>query len=90
MSDPYVGRLTYARVYSGQVKAGDRVLNVTTGKTERIGRILQMHANSREEREAIGAGEIAAMVGLKNTSTGDTLAIETLRSASSRWSSRIR
>jgi elongation factor G len=77
MSDPYVGRLTYARVYSGQVKAGDRVLNVTTGKTERIGRILQMHANSREEREAIGAGEIAAMVGLKNTSTGDTLAIET-------------
>ena len=77
MSDPYVGRLTYARVYSGQVKAGDRVLNVTTGKTERIGRILQMHANSREEREDIGAGEIAAMVGLKNTSTGDTLAIET-------------
>ena len=51
MSDPYVGRLTYLRVYSGQVKAGDRVLNVTTGKTERIGRILQMHANSREERE---------------------------------------
>jgi elongation factor G len=77
MSDPYVGRLTYLRVYSGQVKAGDRVLNVTTGKTERIGRILQMHANSREEREDIGAGEIAAMVGLKNTSTGDTLAIDT-------------
>ena len=77
MSDPYVGRLTYARVYSGQIKAGDRVLNVTTGKTERVGRILQMHANSREEREDIGAGEIAAMVGLKNTSTGDTLSIET-------------
>jgi elongation factor G len=77
MSDPYVGRLTYARVYSGQIKAGDRVLNVTTGKTERISRILQMHANSREEREDIGAGEIAAMVGLKNTSTGDTLSIET-------------
>jgi elongation factor G len=77
MSDPYVGRLTYARVYSGQIKAGDKVLNVTTGKTERIGRILQMHANSREEREDIGAGEIAAMVGLKNTATGDTLAIET-------------
>jgi elongation factor G len=77
MSDPFVGRLTYARVYSGQVKAGDRLLNVTTGKTERIGRILQMHANSREERETIGAGEIAALVGLKNTSTGDTLAIET-------------
>jgi elongation factor G len=77
MSDPYVGRLTYMRVYSGQVNAGDRVLNVTTGKNERIGRILQMHANSREERETIGAGEIAALVGLKNTSTGDTLAIDT-------------
>ena len=77
MSDPFVGRLTYVRVYSGQVKAGDSVLNTTTGKTERIGRILQMHANSREEREDIGAGEIAAIVGLKNTSTGDTLAIET-------------
>src|SRR5512132_2676837 len=77
MSDPYVGKLTYIRVYSGQVKSGDRVLNTSTGKTERIGRILEMHANSREEREAIGAGEIAAMVGLTNTSTGDTLAIET-------------
>src|SRR5881296_982369 len=77
MSDPYVGRLTYMRVYSGQVNAGDRVLNVATGKNERIGRILRMHANSREERETIGAGEIAALVGLKNTSTGDTLAIDT-------------
>jgi elongation factor G len=77
MSDPYVGKLTYFRVYSGQVKAGDRVLNTTTGKTERIGRILQMHANHREEREAIGAGEIAAGVGLKQTTTGDTLAIDT-------------
>jgi elongation factor G len=77
MSDPYVGRLTYIRVYSGQVKAGDRVLNTATGRTERISRILQMHANHREEREEIGAGEIAAMVGLKNTSTGETLAVET-------------
>ncbi len=77
MSDPFVGRLTYVRVYSGQMKAGDKVLNTTTGKTERVGRILQMHANSREEREDIGAGEIAAVVGLKNTSTGDTLAVET-------------
>jgi len=75
MSDPYVGKLTYIRVYSGQVNAGDRVLNTTTGKTERIGRILQMHANHREERESIGAGEIAAAVGLKSTTTGDTLAI---------------
>ena len=77
MSDPYVGKLTYFRVYSGQIKAGDRVLNTATGKAERIGRILQMHANHREEREEIGAGEIAAGVGLKNTTTGDTLAIET-------------
>src|SRR5207247_61283 len=67
MSDPYVGKLTYFRVYSGRLKAGDRVLNTNTGKTERIGRILQMHANHREEREEIGAGEIAAGVGLKAT-----------------------
>ncbi len=77
MSDPYVGKLTYIRVYSGQLKAGDRVLNTTTGKTERIARILQMHANHREEREDLGAGEIAALVGVKNTTTGDTLAVET-------------
>ena len=77
MSDPYVGKLTYIRVYSGQVKAGDRVLNTTSGKTERMGRILQMHANHREEREDIGAGEIAAIVGLKQTTTGETLAIDT-------------
>jgi elongation factor G len=77
MSDPYVGKLTYFRVYSGQVKAGERVLNTTTGKTERIGRILQMHANHREEREEVGAGEIAAAVGLKSTTTGDTLAVDT-------------
>jgi elongation factor G len=76
MSDPYVGKLTYFRVYSGKIRAGDRVLNTTTGKTERVGRILQMHANHREEREEIGAGEIAAGVGLKSTTTGDTLAVE--------------
>jgi elongation factor G len=76
MSDPYVGRLTYFRVYSGKVAAGDRVLNVTNGKTERIGRLLQMHANHREEREEIGAGEIVAAVGLKHTTTGDTLAVQ--------------
>ena len=67
MTDPYVGKLTYFRVYSGQLKAGDRVLNTTTGKTERIGRILQMHANHREEREEIDAGDIVAAVGLKQT-----------------------
>jgi elongation factor G len=76
MSDPYVGKLTYFRVYSGSLKAGDRVLNTTTGRTERIGRILQMHANHREEREEIMAGEIAAGVGLKSTTTGDTLAAD--------------
>ncbi len=76
MSDPFVGKLTYFRVYSGTLKAGDRVLNTTNGKTERIGRILQMHANHREEREEIWAGEIAAGVGLKQTTTGDTLALE--------------
>src|SRR5438034_6691445 len=77
MSDPYVGKLTYFRVYSGKLKSGDRVLNTTTGKTERISRILQMHANHREEREEIMAGEIAAAVGLKATTTGDTLAVDT-------------
>ena len=68
--DPYVGKLTYFRVYSGTLKAGDRVLNTITGKTERIGRILQMHANHREEREEIMAGEIAAGVGLKYDDDG--------------------
>jgi elongation factor G len=73
MSDPYVGKLTYFRVYSGRLKAGSHVYNATTGRKERVGRILQMHANHREEREEIGAGEIAAAVGLKQTTTGDTL-----------------
>jgi len=73
MTDPYVGKLTYFRVYSGQLKAGTAVLNATRGRKERVGRILQMHANSREERDMIAAGEIAAAVGLKSTTTGDTL-----------------
>jgi elongation factor G len=73
MTDPYVGKLTYFRVYSGKVQAGGRVLNATTGKTERIGRLLMMHANSREEIEEAYAGDIVAGVGLKQTSTGDTL-----------------
>ncbi|HLX20188.1 MAG TPA: elongation factor G, partial [Gaiellaceae bacterium] len=76
MSDPYVGKLTYFRVYSGRIKAGDRVLNTSTGRTERISRILQMHANHREERDEIMAGEIAAGVGLKSTTTGDTLSAD--------------
>jgi elongation factor G len=64
-------------VYSGTLKAGDRVVNTMNGRTERIGRILQMHANHREERDEIAAGEIAAIVGLKQTTTGDTLAVDT-------------
>jgi len=76
MTDPFVGKLTYFRVYSGKVKAGDRVLNTTNGKTERLSRILQMHANHREERDEIAAGDIAAAVGLKFTTTGDTLAAD--------------
>jgi elongation factor G len=76
MTDPFVGKLTYFRVYAGKLKAGDRVVNTTTGKTERISRILQMHANHREERDEIFAGEIAAAVGLKATTTGDTLTAE--------------
>jgi len=74
MTDPYVGRLTFFRVYSGTVKTGDNILNVNTGKKERVGRLMLMHADKREERSTVTAGEIAAMVGLKNTRTGDTLA----------------
>jgi elongation factor G len=73
MSDPYVGRLTYARVYSGSLKSGDHVLNSTRDRKERIGRILQMHANHREDKDAVFAGDIVAIVGLKHTLTGDTL-----------------
>ena len=73
MSDPFVGKLTYFRIYSGKLSAGSRVLNTITGRTERVGRILMMHANSREEQDEIYAGDIAAGVGLKQTSTGDTL-----------------
>ena len=73
MADPYVGKLTYFRVYSGKLAAGSRVLNATNGRTERIGRLLMMHANHREEIEECYAGDIVAGVGLKQTSTGDTL-----------------
>jgi elongation factor G len=74
MADPYVGKLTYFRVYSGKLEAGSRVLNVSTGRTERIGRILMMHANDREDVQEIFAGDIAAAVGIKQVVTGDTLA----------------
>src|ERR671919_627217 len=73
MADPYVGKLTYFRVYSGKLSAGGRVLNASSGRTERIGRLLMMHANHREEIEECYAGDILAGVGLKQTSTGDTL-----------------
>jgi elongation factor G len=74
MADPYVGKLTYFRVYSGKLAAGSRVLNVSTGRTERIGRLLMMHANEREELQEVYAGDIAAGVGIKQVVTGDTLA----------------
>ncbi|HEY7105899.1 MAG TPA: elongation factor G [Acidimicrobiia bacterium] len=73
MSDPYVGKLTYFRVYSGKLPAGGQIVNATKNRKERVGRILQMHANHREDKEAVFAGDIVAAVGLKNTTTGDTL-----------------
>ena len=73
MSDPHVGKLTYFRVYSGTLDKGDKVVNTTTGKEERIGRILRMHANSREDIDTISTGDIVAGVGIKNSKTGDTL-----------------
>jgi elongation factor G len=72
-SDPHVGRLTYIRVYSGTLKAGSYVMNTTKGRRERVGRLLQMHANSREQRDEVYAGELVAAIGLSNTGTGDTL-----------------
>ncbi|MFB9329525.1 elongation factor G [Paenibacillus aurantiacus] len=76
MTDPYVGKLTFFRVYSGVLSSGSYVLNSTKGKRERIGRILQMHANSRQEISDVYSGDIAAAVGLKDTTTGDTLCEE--------------
>ena len=76
MTDPYVGKLTYLRVYSGHLDAGSYVLNATKGKKERIGRLLQMHSNQRVDIDAVSAGDIVAVVGLKDTSTGDSLCAE--------------
>ncbi len=73
MADPYVGRLTFIRVYSGKIRAGSYVFNSTKGKKERVGRLLRMHANHREEVEELEAGDLGAVVGLKDTVTGDTL-----------------
>ncbi|MDE2663313.1 MAG: elongation factor G [Gemmatimonadota bacterium] len=76
-TDPYVGRLTYFRVYSGTAKAGSKAVNSSRGRKERFGRLLQMHANKREERDEVFAGDIAAAIGLKHTRTGDTLSSAT-------------
>ncbi len=76
MSDPHVGKLTYFRVYSGHLAKGDTVLNTTTGQKERLGRILRMHANAREDIDDVFAGDIVAGIGFKNTTTGDTLSAE--------------
>ena len=73
MSDPFVGKLTYFRVYSGKLNSGSYVMNASTGRKERVGRLLEMHANHREDLQQVGAGAIAAAVGLKQTTTGDTL-----------------
>ncbi|MBM4305583.1 MAG: elongation factor G [Deltaproteobacteria bacterium] len=76
MSDPYTGQLTFFRIYSGSLKSGDSVFNPTKGKKERIGRLLKMHANKREEIQEVSAGDIFAAVGLKYTTTGDTICTE--------------
>jgi elongation factor G len=73
VTDPYVGLLTFVRIYSGKITAGSYVLNSTSGRRERVGRIMQMHANKREQIDSVSAGNIAAIVGLKEVSTGDTL-----------------
>ncbi|MEW6337521.1 MAG: elongation factor G [Acidobacteriota bacterium] len=73
MTDPYVGQLTYLRIYSGRLSSGDQVLNASRGNTERIGRLLKMHANKREEIKEVYAGDICAVVGLRNVATGDTI-----------------
>ncbi len=73
MNDPFVGSLTFTRIYSGTLKKGDSILNTTKGKRERIGRMMMMHSNSREEIDWAGSGDIIALAGLKETTTGDTL-----------------
>ena len=73
VADPFIGRLVYFRVYSGELKTGDSIYNSTTGKKERVGRIVRMHAQTREDLNSVKSGDIAALVGAKNATTGDTL-----------------
>ena len=88
MTDPYVGKLSFFRVYSGHIPTGTTVYNSTKGVRERFGRILQMHANERKDIDACYSGDIAAVVGLKNTTTGDTLCLESEPVILESWSSR--
>ena len=88
MTDPFVGQLCFFRVYSGKLNSGDTVFNAPKGKKERIGRLVKMHANKREEIQEILAGDICAAVGLKTAGTGDTICAEAPRSCSSRSTSR--
>src|SRR5699024_7094922 len=75
-ADPHLGKLTYVRVYSGKLEAGQTVLDSAKGRKERIGKIYQMHANKREEIASVGAGQIVAVMGLKDTTTGETLTVQ--------------
>ena len=90
MNDPFVGSLTFVRVYSGVLESGTSLMNTVKGKRERVGRMLLMHANSREDVKEARAGDIVALAGLKDTTTGDTLCDATCRSSWSGWTSRIR
>jgi elongation factor G len=89
MSDPHLGKLTYIRIYSGKLEPGTSVLNATKDRRERIGKIYQMHANKREERESATAGLIVAVMGLKDTTTGDTLVIKINQLFLNQWTFRI-
>ena len=90
MSDPFVGSLTFVRIYSGVLNTGSQVLNTVKNSRERIGRMLLMHANHREDIKEARAGDIVALAGLKNTTTGDTLSDPAIRSCWSAWNSRSR
>ena len=87
MTDPYVGKLTFFRVYSGTLTSGSYIKNSTKDKRERVGRLLQMHANSRQEIDTVYSGDIAAAVGLKDTGTGDTLCGEKMTLSWNQWNS---